>query len=221
MVLHGADRAEISSLDQHADRVDAEFTEFVAAQTAKAGVVVDGMVCGPGSPAAPQSTQPPLRLSASYVIGCDGANSTVRRLEGMTQTDLGFKEDWLIIDLVGGSRDAADDSSSATATFRRWCSVSVLRRSATPTARRPASWPVRAASAWSSCASLASRGRRCSATTRCGSCSSRTDSRATTSTWSARSSTRSTPGGATSSTGAGSRSPGTLCTSCRRSSGRA
>ncbi|MFI0353204.1 bifunctional 3-(3-hydroxy-phenyl)propionate/3-hydroxycinnamic acid hydroxylase [Actinomadura sp. 9N407] len=39
-------------------------------------------------------------ISASYVIGCDGANSTVRRHMTATVTDLGFRYDWLIVDVV-------------------------------------------------------------------------------------------------------------------------
>lgn len=93
--------SELTSITQHSDRVEAEFAEFVPATTAKVGVVVDGMVCGPGACPGKAEAKPSLRVSASCLVGCDGANSTVRRLEGMTQTDLGFKEDWLILDLVG------------------------------------------------------------------------------------------------------------------------
>ena len=39
-------------------------------------------------------------LSASYVIGCDGANSTVRSLTGLPVHDLGFFYDWLVVDVV-------------------------------------------------------------------------------------------------------------------------
>jgi 2-polyprenyl-6-methoxyphenol hydroxylase-like FAD-dependent oxidoreductase len=38
-------------------------------------------------------------VDARYVIGCDGANSTVRELLGTTMTDLGFYYDWLIVDV--------------------------------------------------------------------------------------------------------------------------
>ncbi len=41
-----------------------------------------------------------MSASARYVIGCDGANSTVRMLTGLPVTDLGFFYDWLIVDVI-------------------------------------------------------------------------------------------------------------------------
>lgn len=41
-----------------------------------------------------------LHVRASYLVGCDGANSTVRRLQDFTVTDLSFENDWLIVDMV-------------------------------------------------------------------------------------------------------------------------
>jgi len=40
------------------------------------------------------------RVRARWVVGCDGANSFVRRQIGATVTDLGFFFDWLIVDVV-------------------------------------------------------------------------------------------------------------------------
>ena len=39
-------------------------------------------------------------LTARYVVGCDGARSTVRRLLGITMHDLEFEEPWLVLDTI-------------------------------------------------------------------------------------------------------------------------
>jgi 2-polyprenyl-6-methoxyphenol hydroxylase-like FAD-dependent oxidoreductase len=41
-----------------------------------------------------------LSVAARYVVGCDGANSTVRALAGLDVHDLGYFFDWLIVDVV-------------------------------------------------------------------------------------------------------------------------
>ena len=42
----------------------------------------------------------PENIRAAYVVGCDGANSTVRSLLGTPMTDLGFSHDWLVVDVI-------------------------------------------------------------------------------------------------------------------------
>ena len=39
-------------------------------------------------------------VNGRYLVGCDGANSTVRSLLGVPMTELGFLYDWLIVDVV-------------------------------------------------------------------------------------------------------------------------
>ncbi|MCM2393741.1 bifunctional 3-(3-hydroxy-phenyl)propionate/3-hydroxycinnamic acid hydroxylase [Streptomyces albipurpureus] len=41
-----------------------------------------------------------VRATADWLIGCDGANSSVRRTLGVTLDSLGFDEEWLVLDLV-------------------------------------------------------------------------------------------------------------------------
>ncbi len=40
------------------------------------------------------------RISARFIVGCDGANSMVRKEIGGTQQDRGFEADWLVIDVL-------------------------------------------------------------------------------------------------------------------------
>ncbi len=47
-------------------------------------------------------------VRARFVVGCDGANSTVRGLAGLPVRDLGFFYDWLIVDVVLHDRRVFD-----------------------------------------------------------------------------------------------------------------
>jgi 3-(3-hydroxy-phenyl)propionate hydroxylase len=41
----------------------------------------------------------PRTFSGQFVLGCDGASSTIRQLAGITMEDLGFTERWLVVDI--------------------------------------------------------------------------------------------------------------------------
>ncbi|HUF97762.1 MAG TPA: FAD-dependent monooxygenase, partial [Ilumatobacter sp.] len=41
-----------------------------------------------------------VEIETSWIVGCDGASSTVRTRTGLDLQDLGFAEDWLVVDLV-------------------------------------------------------------------------------------------------------------------------
>ncbi|MBL8381462.1 MAG: bifunctional 3-(3-hydroxy-phenyl)propionate/3-hydroxycinnamic acid hydroxylase [Burkholderiales bacterium] len=47
------------------------------------------------------------RATARYLIGCDGASSTVRRQLGIAHDDLGFDEPWLVVDVLVNQGDGA------------------------------------------------------------------------------------------------------------------
>jgi hypothetical protein len=56
--------------------------------------------------------QPVLEsIRACYLVGCDGADSFVRRRMATGVTDLGFSHDWLIVDLVLADQAGLDSSS--------------------------------------------------------------------------------------------------------------
>jgi 3-(3-hydroxy-phenyl)propionate hydroxylase len=66
-------------------------------------------VCGLEGTASPLNAPPvrvrvlveekPQTFTGAVVLGCDGANSTIRELAGIPMEDLGFTERWLVVDI--------------------------------------------------------------------------------------------------------------------------
>ncbi|KAK4047063.1 hypothetical protein OIV83_005626 [Microbotryomycetes sp. JL201] len=56
---------------------------------------------------------------AKYVVGCDGANSAVRKLAGFTTTEIDFENDWLIADII--PKDGFEPATIATFGFSQIC----------------------------------------------------------------------------------------------------
>lgn len=71
-------RAEIKGFEQTKDSVTASFQSWPT----------------------PKDGPTPVHLTARYLVGSDGANSTVRSLCNIPFEDLGFQYDWLICDMV-------------------------------------------------------------------------------------------------------------------------
>ncbi len=79
--------------------------------TFRRGAEVTGLDGTPGPVTGdPTGTTGPVRVHARVagetqtftgpvVLGCDGANSTIRQLAGITMEDLGFTERWLVVDI--------------------------------------------------------------------------------------------------------------------------
>ncbi len=47
-------------------------------------------------------------IDARYVVGCDGATSTTRKLLGIELEDLSFDESWLVVDVLANDRGLAN-----------------------------------------------------------------------------------------------------------------
>jgi 2-polyprenyl-6-methoxyphenol hydroxylase-like FAD-dependent oxidoreductase len=84
--------------DRLFDRVEA--TEHVSLQWGHAAVGIGQDGDGAWVEVEPADSGARRRVGASYVVGCDGANSTVRELLGMTFDDRGFYYDWLVVDVA-------------------------------------------------------------------------------------------------------------------------
>jgi 2-polyprenyl-6-methoxyphenol hydroxylase-like FAD-dependent oxidoreductase len=74
----------VFAIDQHDDRV---YLQYVPVQLGADHRLVE-------------QSDDAARLDARYVVGCDGANSTIRTLLDVAVDDRGFFYDWLIVDVI-------------------------------------------------------------------------------------------------------------------------
>ncbi|MGD9863672.1 MAG: bifunctional 3-(3-hydroxy-phenyl)propionate/3-hydroxycinnamic acid hydroxylase [Pseudodonghicola sp.] len=98
-------------------RGNVAFFKGYEAQAVSQGGDVARVVIRPFDAAAGKlSDQPETTLTARYVVGCDGANSIVRRAMGTGSRDLGFDARWLVVDVKPHDMAAHDIPDAA-----QWC----------------------------------------------------------------------------------------------------
>lgn len=73
----------------------------------------DGVEVALREVARPNGARRTRTVRARYVIGADGANSFVRRACGIDREDLGFEEDWLVVDVRPHDPELAIDMPEA------------------------------------------------------------------------------------------------------------
>jgi 2-polyprenyl-6-methoxyphenol hydroxylase-like FAD-dependent oxidoreductase len=95
--LSGWPESNMFSQPELEDALDARVRALPSVEVHRAAEVVD-LHAGHGG--ATLVTRDRREVDAGWVVGCDGANSFVRRHVGTTVTDLGFFFDWLIVDVV-------------------------------------------------------------------------------------------------------------------------
>ena len=77
-----------------------------------------------------------LLAEATFVVAADGATSDIRRSLGIRNVDLGFDEDWLVVDVMVDADDDDDDNDTTTSTTTGWrcrrsssrCAIRIGRR---------------------------------------------------------------------------------------------
>lgn len=92
-----------SSMHFHQPRLDRALFDTAAALpsvTLRHGCPVTEVAPGPDHVALTLGGTRPEQVRARYVVGADGAGSTVRAAAGLALEDFGFSESWMVVDLI-------------------------------------------------------------------------------------------------------------------------
>ncbi|MGX1198397.1 bifunctional 3-(3-hydroxy-phenyl)propionate/3-hydroxycinnamic acid hydroxylase [Parvibaculum sp. MBR-TMA-1.3b-4.2] len=88
----------------HQPTLEIALREVLSAEpsaSVRLGVSLVGYTDGPdGVTAEIEGPDGETQIAARYLVGCDGGQSTVRRLAGIGLDDMGFDEPWLVIDTL-------------------------------------------------------------------------------------------------------------------------
>jgi 3-(3-hydroxy-phenyl)propionate hydroxylase len=100
-------RSSVSALPNVQVRLGCEVTDFVVGAESVQVTATD-----PGG-------KGPLEVSARWLVGCDGAGSSIRDTLGMGLEDLGFEESWLVVDLASDRLETGSDRAICLCDPRR------------------------------------------------------------------------------------------------------
>ncbi len=98
--------------------------ETVAAAETDGIVTVTAERTRPAGAGELEHTGERVHLRGRYLVGADGANSRVRELSGIGEVDLGFSEDWLVVDVGFPDQRVAERLFARLGDSCQWCDPS-------------------------------------------------------------------------------------------------